>query len=466
MRSWPLLFFFLAASPRTARPLPYCAPLASGGRWELGPAGGPPVQGAWLTPGCALRPWGPDDLRNRRIAIVGDSVSRFLMFDIASAAFGCPPLVDCNPRKCSSGVPEGAARVAATLREPCASLYRYTYITRLHENLYLHDALRNASVDLYWITYAEDFMRHAWVKPLFAQRSYDAFIVSVGLWDVGAKPKPEDHVVPSVAHHCAWSVSHVQDMFYNTLLLANPSLKDTLLFWTTAYAEPFRNTGMKQTEIERFPHDQLDTVNRCSRMAWRDHLGMAFFNATPLLRAPAPVIELLREYEATNNTAVGAGKLLTLDGYHPNRATREAVIGEMMNHFLELWPRIGRGGSGGGAAGGSGSGGGGGGDGGDVVAPSPPPLAAGTLRPPPAAAFGGVEEREEKAEDGPSTALGAALFAFAAVGWAAAWYCRTRCSHAKEPPRDAERPPPPPPPPLKLAAGPTGALLKKSKAKP
>ena len=99
----------LAASPRTARPLPYCAPLASGGRWELGPAGGPPVQGAWLTPGCALRPWGPDDLRNRRIAIVGDSVSRFLMFDIASAAFGCPPLVDCNPRKCSSGVPEGAA---------------------------------------------------------------------------------------------------------------------------------------------------------------------------------------------------------------------------------------------------------------------------------------------------------------------------------------------------------------------
>jgi hypothetical protein len=445
------LALLLSLLPTRARPeLPFCAPLASGGRWDLGPPGVAPVQGAWETPGCRLRPWGPDDFRNRRVAIVGDSVSRFLMFDIASAAFGCPPLVDCNPRKCSSGIPEGAAKVASTLREPCASLYRYTYVTRLHENLYLRDALRNASVDLYWITYAEDFMRHAWVKPLFAQRSYDAFIVSVGLWDVGAKPKPEESVVPSVAHHCAWSVSHVQDMFYNSLLLANPTLRDTLLFWTTAYAEPFRNTGAKQTEIERFPHDQLDTVNRCSRMAWKDHLGFAFFNATPLLRAPAPVIELLRTYEATNNTAVGAGKLLTLDGYHPNRATRAAVVDEMMNHFKEMWPRVGRDHSGvpaGALAAAAAA----------LGAPAPPTTAA---PPPPPEG----EAAAAAAEEEPSAALAATLIALAAVGWAAAWYCRGRFAR-KEAHRDVERaqqpaPSPPPPPPPLLKVGPTGFLKK------
>jgi hypothetical protein len=430
------------------------------------------VQGAWETPGCVLREWGPDDFRNRRIAIVGDSVSRFLMFDIASAAFGCPPLVDCNPRKCSSGVPEGAAKVASTLREPCASLYRYTYVTRLHENLYLRDALRNASVDLYWITYAEDFMRHAWVKPLFLQRSYDAFIVSVGLWDVGAKPKPEESVVPSVAHHCAWTVSHVQDMFFNTLLLANPSLKDTLLYWTTAYAEPFRNTGAKQTEIERFPHEQLDTVNRCSRMAWRDHLGFAFFNATPLLRAPGPVIEQLRAFEAANDTAAGAGKLLTLDGYHPNRATRAAVIDEMMNHFLEVWPRIGRDGGGvpasalAAAAGALG-----------IAPPLPPPPAQQQQQPQPQRppAQPGAEAAPPGDEEaGPSAALAAALLAFAATGWAAAWYCRSRWGvlGREQPPRERteqqqQQQQQQQPGAQKVAVGPSGGgFLKKAKAKP
>ena len=337
-----LLLLSLACSTE----LPFCTPLESGGHWRIAPgsAASPPAQEAWVTPGCALRAWSKDNLRNRRIAIVGDSVSRFLMFDLAATMFRCPPLVDCNPTTCNSGVPEGVTRDADSLREPCASLYQYTYVTRLHENLYLTDPKLNASLDLYWISYAEEFLRHGWVKPLFVNPAYDAFIVSVGLWDVGVKPKPGLDVTPSVAHHCAWMVSHVKDMFLNALFPANPSLQRNVLYWTTSYSEPYRNPNSPTTEYERFPHDQLDTVNRCSRMTFRDALGTAFFNASATVRAPAPLLAgMLRASNASTPAAAAAAglkdasRLLTLDGYHPNRLTRAALLDEIMNYYVSLW---------------------------------------------------------------------------------------------------------------------------------
>jgi len=324
-----------------------CTPLDSGGYWSGFQSSPPETQGEWVTPGCKLRPWSRANFRNRRIAIIGDSVSRFLMFDLAAHMFRCPPLVDCNPKICNSGIPDKISKDVGSLREPCASLYQYTYVTRLHENLYLRDPSLNASLDLYWISYAEEFLRHGWVRPLFVNPAYDAFIMSLGLWDVGVKPKPGLDVIPSVAHHCAWIVSHVKDLFLNTLFLANPSLKRNILFWTTSYSEPYRNPNSPTTEYERFPHDNLDTVNRCSRMAFKEALGTPFFNTTSILKAPPPVLARLlsaewgdnRTKSATTVSASGedASKCLTLDGYHPHRATREALINEMMNHYVSLW---------------------------------------------------------------------------------------------------------------------------------
>lgn len=315
-----------------------CPPLESGGYWS-GLASPDPTtplsQGEWVTPGCKLRTWSRGDFRNRRIAIIGDSVSRFVMFDLAAEMFRCPALVDCNPRVCNSGIPDSISKDVGSLREPCASLYQYTYVKRLHENLYLRDPVLNASLDLYWISYAEEFLRHGWVKPLFVNPAYDAFIVSLGLWDVGVKPKPGLDVTPSVAHHCAWIVSHVKDLFLNTLFLANPSLKRNFLFWTTTYSEPYRNPNAPTTEYERFPHDQLDTVNRCSRMAFKDALGTPFFNTSSLLRSPPRVLSRLVAAEKSNDT--DGARLLTLDGYHPHRITRAALISEIMNHYVSMW---------------------------------------------------------------------------------------------------------------------------------
>jgi hypothetical protein len=364
-----LLVLLLSLPARPAAEDAFCAPLESGGHWKTVPATStePAQQGEWVTPGCRLRPWGKENLRNRRIAIVGDSVSRFLMFDLAATMFSCPPLVDCNPTICKSGVPDGIGREADSLREPCASLYRYTYVTRLHENLYLTDPKLNASLDLYWISYAEEFLRHGWVKPLFLNPKYDAFVISVGLWDVGVKPRPGLDVTPSVAHHCAWIVSHVKDMFINTLLPGNPALKRNVVYWTTSYSEPYRNPNSPTTEYERFPHDHLDTVNRCSRMTFKGALGMGFFNASNAVRAPPALLEgMLRAGNATSPSGRDGSRLLTLDGYHPNRRTRAALLDELMNYYVAMWgPPAERppeaeveGGGSGGGGGGGGSGGG------------------------------------------------------------------------------------------------------------
>jgi hypothetical protein len=70
-------------------------------------------------------------------------------------------------------------------------------------------------------------------------------------------------------------------------------------------------------------------------MAFKDALGASFFNTSSLLRSPPQIISRLVAAEKSNDT--DGARLLTLDGYHPHKTTRAALISEIMNHYVLLW---------------------------------------------------------------------------------------------------------------------------------
>jgi hypothetical protein len=278
--------------------------------WQRPPAAA--CQGA--LPGPGLLPLA--GLRGRALALVGDSVSRYLCVDLAVELFGCRGLLGWDGVACADSAGAGAGAGGAS--PACAALHAYACAGKRHEDLLLSDPATRTTLHLVWVTTAEGLTRGTPAGVLQGGR-YDGIAVSVGLWDVAVKTEGGAY---SLQHHCAWMHSHVQAALAAALAAA-PQLAQRLVFWAPPFTEP-RN----QNHV-RIPRSELEVANDCTA-AGLAGAGLALANTSALLGAPAAAFEaLLREPEG--------GVLLTQDGYHPHRRVRAVLLNGLLQYFYGVW---------------------------------------------------------------------------------------------------------------------------------
>ena len=111
--------------------------------------------------------------------------------------------------------------------------------------------------------------------------------------------------------------------FEAALLARNPALRARLVAMSTTYAENFDG------RLGMFPPERLDEANAAAGAAWRA-LGVPWFDTRKYTRAATP------EQIAVRDRA--AGRLFTLDGYHPNRRVQEAMAREWQSYVCALPP--------------------------------------------------------------------------------------------------------------------------------
>ena len=311
-----------ALAPAPLLLLPPCTALQAllEGSWgvRLAP-GAPPQLLAWQPPpaaACQGALPGPGllplaGLRGRALALVGDSVTRYLAVDLAVELFGCHAMG-------WDGVACAGSAGASAASPACAALHAYACAGKRHEDLLLSDPATRTALHLVWATTAEGLTRGTPAGVLQGGR-YDGIAVSVGLWDVAVKTEGEAY---SLQHHCAWMHSHVQAALAAALAAA-PQLAQRLVFWAPPFTEP-----RSQNHV-RIPRGELEVANGCTA-AGLAGAGLALANTSALLGAPAAAFEaLLREPEG--------GVLLTQDGYHPHRRVRAVLLNGLLQYFYGVW---------------------------------------------------------------------------------------------------------------------------------
>jgi len=305
-------------------PLPPCADLLEGGAWALSP-GAPPAQGAFAPlPPCARRAW---DVRGRAVAVVGDSVSRYMLFDAAWRALDCPPLAPAPRGEAFPALPTGAG-----MAPECVEAWEFMF-RRAHGDLLLRAERANATLAFFWLQSYDALPARAPAVWGGAAR-FDAVLLAAGLWDVGISGG-------GGARACAAAAAAAP-----ALRALAPRDRRALVVWTTPYAEPVWNDDAGMLETARFPAGELDAANACARAA--APAGARFFNATALVRAPAAALARVAPPRARARLPLPApGALLTLDGYHPNNVTRAAIWAVFEDHFARLWEEDAGGGGGG-----------------------------------------------------------------------------------------------------------------------
>jgi hypothetical protein len=314
-------------------PLPPCPPFPAfqvEGHWEVD-LGEHPGQVAPRLLGfdsggvCSVPPFEPwVQGKGRRILMVGDSQSRFMMHDVAVAMFACKGLVWVDPWKCEwvhPGLPPPT-------QGPCADLFHYSCAKRHHSDLHLTDPSSGATLEFVWTVSAEELSRGK-ARERLMDPQYHAALVNVGLWDVEVKAGKtgEEGAAAasplSLAHHCSWVTSIVPETL-GAAKAANPGLAHSFVWWTPPYGEPHRGNSA------RFPMGALGVMNECSRVGVVDRSGLHFFNASKLFSLPSRVTDILT---ARSAAAEGEGKLLSMDGYHPSVQVRKVFLDHLFNHF-------------------------------------------------------------------------------------------------------------------------------------
>ena len=291
-----------------------CPLLRVGGTWKVG---GLPtdvrLEGFEST--CALRHFGEYvSGGNRKLLAIGDSQVRFLVQDIAVEMFGCVGFKWVSPYTCSYDP-------SLPLKGPCFQLVSYSCEKRQHADLHLRDFDRNLSLDFLWTVSAEE-ITGAGVRGALQDASYDAVMMSLGLWDVEVKKEVSNPL--SLPHHCSWMATFAADSLKQAAL-TNPRLERSLVFFTPPYPEPYHGNML------RFPANSLSLMNDCSRVAVEDLAGLHFFNATPLFLSPPPVMDALTAL--ARRTDNEAGMLLTMDGYHPRESVRKVFLHHLFHYF-------------------------------------------------------------------------------------------------------------------------------------
>ena len=338
------LCFFCGSSSRRAptleapaaageeAPADFCRDLPSllAGRWRVaaGTATAPPSLLAWESapggcqgaPSGALVPLAP--LRGRKLALVGDSVTRYMMVDLATELFDCAWLgwdgAFCSPT---------AAPPASGASPACALLHAFACTGNKHADLLLTDG--ETTLSFVWVTTAED-LTHGSFRGVLGDPAVDGTAVSLGFWDVAIKT---EGAAKSVAHHCAWMLSHVQAMLADALAGRPPGwpglLPSRVIFWQPPFTEPLNKNH------ERIPRGDLEVVNGCTASALTP-LGLALANTSDLLDLPPSIFEELLFWEAREPKL---GALLTMEGYHPRREVRRVLLNALLLYFSQAWER-------------------------------------------------------------------------------------------------------------------------------
>ena len=286
------------------------------GRWRITQSGSaPPQLGVFESecPAPAAAPAPAAFWRGRRLALVGDSVTRGLAIDLAVGVFECAWLAWDGAARPTSANSPAPASVSAT----CAQLHAYACTGNKHEDLLLNGPGVGA-LHFAWAPFAEDLSRGT-PAALLRDAGYEAILVSLGFWDVAVKTEGADK---SVAHHCAWMASGVA--LDATLHASNPRLRDRFIFWQPPYTEP------RGGNDARIPHNDLDVVNGCSRDACAA-AGLLYANTSQLLRAPAGAFAELQQWAAQD--VARHGSLLTIEGYHPTMIVRSELLGILTRYF-------------------------------------------------------------------------------------------------------------------------------------
>jgi hypothetical protein len=317
------LLFLIDAGAPSSPPTPvapfqstnrrYCTDvkLLFSGAWEIRRSFGGLQLGPWRPSQqeCAgapnaLLPLTP--LQGRRVALVGDSVSRFVFLDLAVALFSCGGLA-WDGAACG-GAPAAASAV-------CAALLVFACTGRKHESLSLSDG--RTTLDFVWAPFAEQ-LHHGAFKALLADPPH-ALLVSLGFWDVSVKSMGADK---SVAHHCAW-MSHAKELVRDAVAVT-PKLARALRFWQPPGTEP------RGGNDKRIPWAAMEVVDGCSA----DGFGALFVNTSALLRVPASVFAELASWAAADPLG---GALLTAEGFHPRREARAVLLNGFLLHFTAVW---------------------------------------------------------------------------------------------------------------------------------
>lgn len=304
----PFLLLSLAAS------LPLCPVLLESGAWTFS-ATSPPEQGAWVPScgACATREW---DLRDRAIALVGDSVSRYMFSDLGWRTFGCPPL---DPPVATEQV--GALPNNVDVPAMCTVLYEFIH-QRMKSNLVLFDEARNTTFAFFWLE-AFSKLREDVAPLLWGQDTlhFDSVFINAGLWDVRAH------------RNACVAMSDVADILRGL----EPRDKAVVIAWTTVFSEPVFDNVDFILDTDRFPAAATEAANACMLQTFRA-AGVTTFDVSAIVRAPRDVLARMPDPHSRPYLPLPpAGALLTRDGFHPNERTRAALWGIFENAVAARW---------------------------------------------------------------------------------------------------------------------------------
>jgi len=149
----------------------------------------------------------------KRLALVGDSVTRYMFVDLAVELFSCDIGWD--------GATCGGSRGASAGGSACSSLESFVCQGKRHESLTLTHG--RTTLLFVWAPFAEQ-LQHAAFRGLLSDPSVDGIALSLGFWDVAKDVGGGS----SVAHHCAWMHTTA---FLSEAKAANLRLEEALLFW-------------------------------------------------------------------------------------------------------------------------------------------------------------------------------------------------------------------------------------------
>ena len=292
--------------------LPFCAALGDlfSGAWETSRRPNGALQlGRWQPApprgGCAGAPPSPLGLaplrRGRQLALVGDSVTRYLFLDIAMELYRCA--LGWDGARC---LPGGALQ---PLSPACAALQEFACRGKRHESLTLAEE-GGATLRFVWAPYAEQL--HLELRALLANPRVDGVAVSNGFWDVEGGEK-------GLGHHCAWMMGFIQGELRR-------ARAGRAVFWAPPATEP------RGGNHKRIPGAAMEVANGCSR----DAFGAATFaNTSALMGHPPGVFAELLASEGADPRLGGA--LLTEDGYHPVAKVRAVLRSALLLHFYAAW---------------------------------------------------------------------------------------------------------------------------------
>ena len=328
----------MCAASLAVAPLPICSPLSSArGHWEI--AGAHPRLVAWRPPvPCTAFPW-REALANRHLVFIGDSVSRYVFWDLSWALLSCPAL----PTAVLNGPPiMGAAlEPPPALTGDCDALFTFMF-RHSHGDLGLHLPERNLTLSFLWLAHAHMLPAVTWADELLGggrlggARAPDAVFLSLGYWDVSGERRAQlvDWGSASTDRHCE-ALRNMDTTFRDVYLQQHPALPTKLIIWGTPYSEPYVNPHWGHSALIKFPPAKLDAVNGCTE-AWSRGLGLRYLNTSTLLRAPPGAFAQMLADAGEGKPADADGRLLTIDGYHPAPPSRAALLDELLNSAAVL----------------------------------------------------------------------------------------------------------------------------------